>query len=59
MNLCSENHDEICYVGRNCPLCQMQDEKNTEIAKLEKENKDLQEENDDLSSAALRKGVSL
>jgi len=21
MQLCSENHDEVCYEGRNCPCC--------------------------------------
>lgn len=22
MNLCSEKHDEICFEGRKCPLCE-------------------------------------
>ena len=21
MNICSENHDEICFEGRTCPAC--------------------------------------
>ena len=21
MNLCSDGHDEVCYEGRNCPVC--------------------------------------
>jgi hypothetical protein len=21
MNLCSENHDEVCFEGHNCPVC--------------------------------------
>ena len=21
MNICSNNHDEVCYEGRNCPTC--------------------------------------
>ena len=23
MNLCSEGHDEVCYDGRNCPVCEL------------------------------------
>lgn len=22
MNLCSRNHEEICFEGRDCPLCE-------------------------------------
>lgn len=22
MNICSDLHEEIVYIGRNCPLCQ-------------------------------------
>ena len=21
MNLCSDNHDEICFEGKDCPMC--------------------------------------
>lgn len=21
MDICANNHDEICYLGRKCPLC--------------------------------------
>jgi len=21
MNLCDDNHEEVCYTGRNCPVC--------------------------------------
>ena len=27
MNLCSSGHDEICYEGRNCPVCVLISEK--------------------------------
>jgi hypothetical protein len=26
MNLCSEGHDEVCYEGRNCPVCDLKDQ---------------------------------
>lgn len=26
MNICSEGHEEICYEGRCCPLCDLKDE---------------------------------
>jgi hypothetical protein len=25
MNLCSNDHEEVCYIGRNCPVCELQD----------------------------------
>jgi len=34
MNLCSNNHDEICHDSRNCPLCALREEKDSEIAAL-------------------------
>lgn len=38
MNLCSDNHDEVCFEGRHCPACSVAEEKNKEIAALEKTN---------------------
>lgn len=35
MNLCSDNHDEICFEGRDCPLCDAVAEKDKEIVNLE------------------------
>lgn len=26
MNLCSDDHDEVCYDGRLCPLCKVREE---------------------------------
>jgi len=23
MNLCSDTHEEVCYEGRKCPMCEM------------------------------------
>lgn len=37
MNLCSNNHDEICFEGRKCPLCEKIDEHNREVESLENE----------------------
>lgn len=31
MTLCADNHDEVCYNGRNCPVC----DKMKEISDLE------------------------
>lgn len=40
MELCNRNHDEVCYEGVSCPLCELIDEK----AELEKEIEDLRKE---------------
>lgn len=34
MNLCNDDHDEVCYEGRKCPLCDMRDTKDAEIGIL-------------------------
>lgn len=39
MNLCSDNHDEVCYEGRTCPACAVAAEKDKEIADLERTNR--------------------
>ena len=26
MNLCSDNHEEVCYEERHCPMCQLKGE---------------------------------
>ena len=36
MNLCSENHEEVCYEGRVCPACEV-------ISEYEQRIDDLQE----------------
>ena len=40
MNLCSDGHDEVCYDGRDCPVC----EKIKEISDFEDEIYDLKEQ---------------
>jgi len=41
MNLCSANHDEVCYEGRKCPVCDMREDLQSAIDELEKENASL------------------
>lgn len=48
MNLCSDKHDEVCYEGRRCPVCDMRDEKQGIIDEQEKEIASLK---DDLTNA--------
>lgn len=35
MNLCNDGHEEVCYEGRECPVCEVTNEKNREIEDLE------------------------
>jgi FtsZ-binding cell division protein ZapB len=44
MNLCNENHPEICYEGHICPLCATKDELQTEIDDLKEINEELSAE---------------
>lgn len=46
MNLCSTNHEEICYDCRKCPLCEII----AEVDSLEEENKTLLEKVSTLES---------
>ena len=34
MDLCSCDHDEVCYEGRTCPVCDLREEKDDEIGQL-------------------------
>lgn len=40
MKLCEDNHDEVCFESRNCPVC----EKEKEIEALEQKISDMREE---------------
>lgn len=42
MSLCSERHEELCYEGIYCPLCELLKEVDDLIQKL----KDLKEDSD-------------
>ena len=44
MNLCSDNHDEVCYEGRKCPVCDMREDLQGAIDDMEKEIASLKED---------------
>lgn len=57
MNLCSHTHDEVCFEGSRCPACEIIEDKDREINRLQRENdnlednvRSLQNENDNLES---------
>lgn len=35
MNLCDNNHGEVCFEGRHCPACDVANEKDLVISNLE------------------------
>lgn len=35
MNLCSDNHTEICFEGRNCPLCTALENHEVDVTSLD------------------------
>ena len=41
MNLCDDGHQEICFEGGKCPLCEIVKEKDTQIKELTSEIGDL------------------
>lgn len=45
MYLCNDDHDEICFEGRDCPLCAVISDKNSEITKLETTIENLESDN--------------
>jgi len=55
MNLCSNNHDEVCHEGRTCPVCELFynfQELSNEFNNLEEELNRVQRNYDDLVEAA-------
>jgi len=44
MELCSDKHDEICYDGRLCPLCDMRSDLEGTISDLEGRIEELEKE---------------
>ena len=51
MNLCSDKHDEVCYDGRVCPVCDVRDELQGTIDELEKEIQSLNSEIESLQES--------
>lgn len=47
MYLCDDGHDEVCYEGKNCPVC----DKKAEIDRLERETEKLRDEIRELEEA--------
>ena len=43
MNLCSDNHDEVCFEGRECPTCKIIKEFGETDEELEKKIKELED----------------
>lgn len=35
MTICSNKHDEICFEGKHCPMCTLQDKLTYEKSQLE------------------------
>ena len=35
MDLCDDGHNQVCYEDRNCPACQMKDERDDLQTKLD------------------------
>lgn len=42
MNLCSKNHDEICFEGKACPMCEKENEFEADKNKLEERISELE-----------------
>lgn len=42
MNICGEYHDEVCYEGRICPVCEVIKEKEELQDEVDKLKEDLQ-----------------
>lgn len=42
INLCSEDHDEVCFEGRTCPFCEAKKDADREIEYLNDEIKTLE-----------------
>jgi hypothetical protein len=50
MNLCDKKHEQICFDGYDCPMC----EKNNETDRLEREIEELRDKVEDLELAESR-----
>jgi hypothetical protein len=61
MNLCSDDHEEVCYEGRTCPVCELKKERDDEVDKLNNSIEDLKSSNEFLESelASAKEGLLL
>jgi len=44
VELCSDKHEEVCFEGKTCPVCEMRDDMQRSIDDLEKKNVNLKDE---------------
>jgi ubiquinone biosynthesis protein UbiJ len=42
MNLCDDGHREVCFEGRDCPVCEKVDEFKEQVTDLEKQVESLE-----------------
>jgi len=48
MRLCEDKHEEVCYEGRDCPVCAVRVEMQEQIDELVAEVKNVTDERDSL-----------
>jgi len=44
MNICSHQHEEVCFEGRRCPMCELIKEHEGELSELRQEVKSLSDQ---------------
>lgn len=49
MNICNDNHEDIAFEGRNCPLCELRSSSEEIFQELTALNKSLSEDIDNLN----------
>ena len=47
MQLCDDDHEEVCFDGKNCPVCEEQ----TTVTALEEKIEELKEKIEELNNA--------
>jgi hypothetical protein len=50
MNLCNDDHDEVCFEGRTCPACAIREDLERKVSDLEDDVKSLENKVSDLES---------
>ena len=45
MELCSDGHEEVCFEGRNCPVCQNMEELHEKLKELDDYTEQLDDAN--------------
>jgi hypothetical protein len=46
MQLCDNGHEEVCFEGRTCPLCEYRDDSTSDIRSLKADIEELKRENE-------------